>query len=115
MKAEFDKNAKKELELFTDELQSILSENTGDTVLLRNLFLETIKLSQAHAKCWELEAAIRKEFLNDPSSCKELTFEEIGKRAITIRDFNKNRVEAKKKIDILFNEIPENKIDHLSE
>ncbi len=114
MKAEFDDNAKKELDLFINELQLILSDNTGNTTLLKELFIQTIKLSQANAKSWELEASIRKEFKKDRSATKNLSLEEVGKRTIAIRDFNKNRVESKKKIDILFNEIPENKIDHLS-
>jgi len=64
-------------------------------------------LMEMNAKIWMLEADIRKG--------KEMPIEEVGKRALAIRDLNKNRVLAKAEIDKIFKVIPDVKVDHASQ
>ncbi len=64
-------------------------------------------LMEMNAKIWMLEADIR--------NGKEMPLEEVGRRALAIRDLNKNRVIAKAEIDKLFNATPDVKIDHASQ
>jgi len=120
-KARFDNNAQKELLLFDEEVAEIISNslhNKGIGEDVRNWnkrFLKHLmKLQEANAKIWVLEASIRKEFKTDPTAQETLSMEEIGRRALQIRDFNSLRIEAKKDIDAFFNRISDNKVDHAS-
>lgn len=75
------------------------------------------QLAQANAKIWVLEARIRNEFKLDPANTcgKELRIEEIGNAALLIRKYNGERISAKNAIDMIAGDIPEVKIDHVSE
>lgn len=63
-------------------------------------------LSEINGKMWDLEADIRK------GKEEELGLEEVGRRAIAIRDFNKQRIAVKNKIveetGIGFKDVKEN-------
>lgn len=59
-------------------------------------------LIEANSKIWILEADIR--------NGKDMPLEEVGKRALQIRDINKMRVDAKNKINKIFGEYLEIKI-----
>lgn len=133
MKARFDESANKELLLFDNEYRElakkdIASAMPGETPKTASLtFISTLlELMESNAKIWELEAAIRQEYNSDPasrsmvvgSSAVERTpaqYEAIGRRSIIIRDLNKIRVDAKKKIDQLFGQIPDIKVNHASQ
>lgn len=67
------------------------------------------KLYNCNRIIWDLESDIRKGLDN------RLTLEEVGKRAISIRDWNRDRVLIKNEINKLFNEFGDVKIDHASE
>jgi len=114
MKARFDDAAKRELVQYTQELERMV-ETERWKVLPTVIISAIVQLAEANGKIWLTEAAIRKEFPNDPSAGTELDLSEIGKRALEIRDYNKLRVEAKKAIDRAFDQIPENKVDHASQ
>lgn len=92
-------------------MDSVKSREKHITLLL--LFS---RLMEINAKIWMLEAAIRKEFENDPAAKmgKEISFEEIGRTAIEIRNYNAIRVQTKNEIDEFFGESPDVKIDHVS-
>jgi hypothetical protein len=68
------------------------------------------ELKNIHTTIWALEAELK-------SGCEEeLSLEEIGRRAILIRDWNNKRVAIKNQIaDILGCSVKELKKDHLSE
>jgi len=63
-------------------------------------------LIEANAKIWALESDIR--------NGRELPLEEVGRRALMIRDINKQRIEAKNKINELFGDYKEHKVNHAS-
>lgn len=68
-------------------------------------FLELLaELVEANAKIWMLEADIR--------NGKEMPLEEVGRRALLIRDHNRLRVQAKGEIDRMFGDTPDIKVDH---
>lgn len=68
------------------------------------------KLYTINGNIWNLEADIRQGKIDT------LGFEEIGRRAIQIRDFNNQRVETKNEITSKFNDgFIETKMDHGSE
>lgn len=72
-----------------------------------DLFLNHCK--EINSKIWDLEADIRQGSLDND-------FNEVGRRAITIRKFNGLRVSFKNLITKLLNNgFHETKIDHLSE
>jgi hypothetical protein len=74
------------------------------------IFLDHVKtLFDTNEKIWELEADIRSGAIPDSE------LEEIGRRAIKIRDLNKVRVQAKGEIDKMFGFTPDKKINHRSE
>ncbi len=110
MKARFDEDARKELSLFDAEYIKMQSHRMAST--LNTL---TVDLMEANAKIWENEASIRKEFSNDPTAGQDLDLEEIGRRAIIIRNHNKLRIEAKVKIDKILGNFPDNKVNHASQ
>ncbi len=49
-------------------------------------------LVEINGKCWDIEAAIRQ------GRDEELGFEEIGRRAIQLRDLNRIRIERKNRV-----------------
>jgi hypothetical protein len=115
MKAKYSPDAEKELESYSDEMTVLLRIADGNN-LLREFLLAIVNLSESNAKTWENEAAIRNEYPADPASGgKPLDFAEIGKRAVAIREHNKDRLEAKRKIDVLFGDVSDVKIDHASQ
>jgi len=67
-------------------------------------------LHEANGKCWDLEAAIRQ------GRDAELGLEEVGRRAIELRDLNKVRIAAKNRIaEECGMDFFEVKADHASE
>jgi hypothetical protein len=82
---------------------------------LSNFKLETVQqeledLYDIHSKIWSLEAELK------TGREAELTLEEIGRRAIKIRDFNNQRIRLKNVIaDKLGCVVKEIKQDHLSQ
>lgn len=83
---------------------------------IANLDLESIQgqmaeLQQIHAKIWSLEKELKSGCEND------LPLEQIGRRAITIRDWNRERIRVKNLMaDIVAkDQVREFKKDHLSE
>ena len=74
------------------------------------LVTNTMRLMQINAEIWNLENEIR----NGGES--KFTIEEIGKRAIMIRNLNRKRVQYKNKITALGKgEFKETKVNHRSE
>lgn len=68
------------------------------------------ELKLIHNTIWELEAELKS------GREQELSLEEIGRRAILIRDWNNKRIAIKNKIaDLLGCSVKELKKDHLSE
>ena len=114
MKARMDDAAKRELGEYLQELEELVLMDDWRT-FQTEILVEVMQLAEANAKIWLTEAAIRKEFPDDPSATGELDLEEVGRRAILIRGYNRLRVEAKKAIDAIFDEEPDNKVDHASE
>ena len=77
------------------------------------IFLEMITICEANYAIWELESDIRN--LGE-KTINKLGLEEIGKRALTIREHNKRRVNAKNKINELTKTgFSDKKVDHKSE
>jgi len=120
-KARFDENAQKELLIFDEEVAEIISASLSNKYTSGNISdwntrfqKHLMKLQEANAKIWVLEASVRKEFKNDPNARETLSMEEIGRRAIQIRNFNSLRIEAKKAINTFFGRISDNKVDHAS-
>jgi hypothetical protein len=114
MKARLDDSASLELTDYIDELDEVLTSEPW-TVNGVELICAIMQLAEANAKIWLTEAAIRKEFPDDPSASGELDLEEVGRRAIQIRAYNRLRIEARKVIDAAFGETPDNKVDHASQ
>jgi len=68
------------------------------------------ELYQIHAEIWRLEAELKS------GQEHKLSFEELGKRAVAIRNFNHRRIELKNKIADTFGDVvKEIKKDHLSQ
>ena len=68
------------------------------------------KLKEIHNSIWELEKELK-----SGRDC-ELSLEEIGRRAITIRDFNNKRIQLKNRMAETLNcPVREIKKDHASE
>jgi hypothetical protein len=76
----------------------------GDGFYLDEDFFNLLRVN---AEIWKLESAIR----NGDAS---LTIEEIGRRAVMIREWNKSRIAIKNKIADQENGYRERKIDHAS-
>ena len=67
-------------------------------------------LKDIHRQIWSLEAELKS------GREQELSLEEIGRRAISIRDWNNKRISIKNKIaELLDCKVRELKKDHLSE
>ena len=110
MKARLDPDAAKDLERYDAEIDPIF--NAGDCV---EILGHIAQLAEANAKIWLTEASIRQEYKDDPAAQQVLSLDEVGKRALEIRGYNRLRVEAKKALDILFGDTPDNKVDHASQ
>ena len=78
------------------------------------MILALLTLTEMNARIWEKEAAIRKEYKADLAAQGELDYEEIGRRAVTIRDYNRLRIEAKVALDRIEGRVPERKFEHAS-
>lgn len=114
MKVKYAPQVQKELDLYELDVKRVLDDLTDATSTWFEVVSHLTTLAQCNAKIWEHEAAIRKEFDNDPSATNELSLTEIGRRALLIRQFNGLRNEAKSKIDNFFGEESEPKVNHIS-
>lgn len=113
MKARLDDSAKEELKAYTNEVVDFMDSETWrrhPAFMIASL----AQLAEANAKVWVCESAIRQEYANDPGCNGNLSLEEIGRRAIEIRGYNKLRIEAKQAIDTICGEVPDKKVDHAS-
>jgi hypothetical protein len=91
-----------EIEIIKDELSELLLEFEVSNLKEAESF---INLLNTNKNIWNLESDIRQGKEN------ELGLEEVGRRALAIRDFNKQRIAFKNSIS----QNQEIKINHLSE
>lgn len=95
--------------MFDKEVKSALKKQpkTVKSQLKRKL----VELYETNKAIWELEHDLRSGLDNN------MSLEEIGKRAIKIRNYNGLRMQTKNKICLLFKEeiFREVKTDHISE
>lgn len=116
MKARLDRDAAKDLRKYDKEIRRVVQEARDyDQDVMVMLPEHIAQLAEANAKIWVSEASIRKEYSDDPAAQEDLSLEEVGRRALEIRDYNKLRVEAKKALDFIFGDTPDNKVDHASQ
>ena len=94
----FDEQYKEIIDSITEEKQYLTGE----------LAAAILKVGIFNSDIWNLEAAIRNED-------KSLTYEEIGRRAIKIREYNKERIKAKNEITKLVGGYLEKKVKHASQ
>ena len=73
-----------------EEYKKAVKEFKDKGIVIKKEWLED--LSEVNSKIWDLESDIRK------GKEKELGLEEVGKRAIAVRDFNKQRIAIKNKV-----------------
>lgn len=101
IKFERTKSNVKELDWYVDQAKKIdLTQVAGELEELKHI----------HNQIWELEAAIK------AGHEAELSLEEIGRRAIAIRDHNNKRIKIKNAMaEKLGCPVKEIKRDHLSE
>jgi len=75
------------------------------------LITNVIRLAQQNIEIWNLEHEMRK-VAEGPGA---MSYEEVGRRAVKIRDHNRKRIEYKNMInDLVGNNFRETKINHLS-
>lgn len=75
------------------------------------LITNVIRLSQMNIEIWNLEHEMRK-VAEGPGA---MSYEEVGRRAVKIRDLNRKRIEYKNMInDLVGNMFRETKVNHLS-
>ena len=75
------------------------------------LITNVIRVTQMNIEIWNLEHEMRQV----QEGTGKFTYEEIGKRAVKIRDCNRKRIEYKNLInDISGNQFRETKVNHLS-
>lgn len=99
----FDRTGKNSEELVWYQTQA---ENFD----LTKVSQEFVLLKKIHNEIWNLEAELKS------GREQELSLEEIGRRAIAIRDYNNKRIVIKNKMaEILQCPVREIKSDHLSE
>lgn len=91
-----------EIENIKDELSELLLEFEVSNLKEAEAF---INLLVTNCNIWNLESDIRKGKEN------ELGLEEVGRRALAIRDFNKERISFKNSVS----QNKEQKINHISE
>jgi hypothetical protein len=85
-------------------------QNQALQLNIQEIVNEYEDLKQIHNKIWDLESELKTGRESD------LGLEEIGRRAIEIRNWNKKRIEIKNLIaDKLGSSVKEIKRDHLSE
>lgn len=115
MKARLDPQAKVDLERnFEPEVKHIMA--CCPLPDMEALVMAITALAEANARTWENEAALRKEYDKDPSNTRdELSYIEAGRRSFVVREHNSRRIEAKKAIDRIFGELPDNKVEHVSQ
>lgn len=102
-----DANNEKELSELENEINTFISKNPDAKEPLLNF---QRRLYQINSEIWDLESDIRKGKENI------LGLEEVGRRAITIRGFNKRRVGIKNEIVTLTgNGFIDVKMNHASE
>ena len=87
----------------------------NDEAHVPKVFNLVLILMESNAKIWMLEASLRKEFKEDAAAQEELALDEIGRRAMMIRDINTRRVGAKNEIDVMYGVVPDEKVDHASQ
>jgi uncharacterized protein YdcH (DUF465 family) len=99
-----DKEKEKELKFYMEELE----EYRKNGFLIKDEWLE--RLYDVNGKIWDLEADIRK------GKEGELGLNEVGKRAIEIRNLNKIRITIKNEItEITGSGFKDVKVNHASE
>jgi hypothetical protein len=77
---------------------------------LEKIQSEIQQLQHIHAEIWQLEWLIKTGHED------QLSLEEIGRRAIAVRDWNKKRIAVKNRMAELLNDpVQEIKQDHLSQ
>jgi hypothetical protein len=101
-----NENINGEFLIIETEYKKIMKDNIKKYC---TLFAYARSLYEINKKIWDLESDIRKGLEGT------ISMEEVGKRAIAIRDFNRERVIIKNKINKSFNEFGDVKIDHASE
>lgn len=85
-------------------------QNQVSDVDLNRVWADYLELKDIHNKIWSLESELK------TGREQELTLEDIGRRAIEIRNWNNKRIAIKNRIaDILGDSVKEIKKDHLSE
>lgn len=97
-----------ELDWYETQYQELITELSPDQ--LAQLQNDIAEITKIHNKIWDLEWQLKSgvEHLLD--------LEEIGRRAIAIRDWNNRRITYKNSIAELFNlKMREIKTDHLSD
>jgi len=90
-----------------DAIEYISTSYSSKEFLTLNVFLS--QLYEWNGKIWDLESDIRK------GKEGELGLEEVGRRAIAIRELNNKRIEVKNQIAENFKEYLEVKFNHASE
>ena len=75
------------------------------------LITNVIRLTQMNVEVWNLEHELRKV----AEGAGQFSLEEVGRRAIKIRDLNRKRIEYKNQLnDLMGNRYRETKVNHLS-
>lgn len=113
MKARLSDEAQKELELY----ESAVAELAKTDVWKRNFSLLiscVAQLSEANGKTWITEASIRQEYDDDEEGAEQLSLEEIGRRTLKIRSYNKLRVDARNAVNVIFGHASDEKVEHPS-
>ena len=99
-----DKEKEEELEFYNKELENYRKKG----LIIKNEWLK--KLYEVNGKIWDLEADIRK------GKEGELGLEEVGRRAIEIRNLNKTRISIKNEItEVTGSGFKDVKVNHASE
>ena len=87
-----------------EEFDTLKNELNGDEI-----YTYVDQLYEVNGRIWDLESDIRK------GKEGELGLEEVGRRAIMIRDFNKERINIKNTINTIYKTgFIEKKINHAS-
>jgi hypothetical protein len=91
-----------ELEFYQTQIDQLPADQIGNGIKA---------LEEIHTHIWALESELKSD------RERELALEEIGRRALVIRDWNRKRIEVKNSIADIINKdaVREIKKDHLSE
>lgn len=88
-----------------------IEHRISSTGLPGKLITNVIRLAQMNIEIWNLEHEMRK-VAEGPG---QMSYEEVGRRAVKIRDLNRKRIEYKNILnDVAGNNFRETKINHLS-